>query len=121
MTNATTELSASGWTGGLVAVLLLDGTRHQALTDTVVSASVPYGQREPVAEVVADTERLAAAAVTEPLPSEARLRAAMALDLLTGGRQPISFTDVVGGDWNSSTIERLLRVLWAYLVVSCRL
>ena len=109
-------LSATSWTGGLVAALLLDGTHQTTLTDLVVSASVPYGRHEPVVDIVVHRDRLIAVTEEESLPAEVRLRAAITLDLLTAGDMPVSVTDVAGGDWSHTTIERFLRVLWAYLV-----
>ncbi|WP_341250062.1 hypothetical protein [Euzebya pacifica] len=112
----TNTLTASSWTGGIVAALLLDGARHKALADCVVTAVVPYGQLEPVAQVEVNGDLLKAVSADEDLPSEARLRATLALDLLSSGAQPASFSDFVGGDWAHTSIERVLRILWAYLV-----
>lgn len=109
-------LTVSGWAGGIVAALLLDGAHHSALAAAVVSATQPYGQTDPVAEVCVDANALDRVASDDGLPAEARLRASLAMDLLTEGSSPSSFLDFVGGCWDHANVKRVLTILWAHHV-----
>jgi hypothetical protein len=117
--SADAVMAASGITGGLAATLLLGphGRLHRPLADCVLEATQPYGTTRPHATITVDGAALRALD-TESSDPAVRLRAAMALTVLSDGEPMPGGTihDLLHGDWEPPVAAAVLSLIEDHLL-----